>query len=203
MITRVKHPVLRLDVVHGDGSRVTDFRVFCSQQRCFVPVSRCAGCPRLTDITAGAEPSIACTVDVAQQDLAPDPSGESTAVGAVLARGALVVEPVMSVREAFALLRAEERRSLAVVDAAHVLVGVVHEGSFVKPAVVALEDVGHVMSSATVAMHESTPVRRALHLLASAHLREATVVDDAGVPIGTFRDVDGLHWLALARGAQK
>ncbi len=35
--------------------------------------------------------------------------------------------------------------------------------------------------SGTVAIHEKVAVRRALELLAAAHLREATVVDDKGV----------------------
>lgn len=60
------------------------------------------------------------------------------------------------------------------------------------------DEAGSVVSSA-LALHESTPVRRALRLLASAHLRAATVVDDAGLPLGVFRDVDGLRVLALAR----
>lgn len=50
-----------------------------------------------------------------------------------------------------------------------------------------------------LALHESTPVRRALRLLASAHLREAAVVDDGGHPLGVFRDVDGLRYLTRAR----
>ena len=53
--------------------------------------------------------------------------------------------------------------------------------------------------STAVAIHERTPVRVALKLLAASHLREATVVSDHGVPIGVFRDVDGLRWLAAAR----
>jgi CBS domain-containing protein len=63
------------------------------------------------------------------------------------------------------------------------------------------DDVTTVMSHA-VAIHESTPVRRALLFLASAHLRQAAVVDSDGVPLGVFRDVDGLRWLARARSGE-
>jgi hypothetical protein len=47
--------------------------------------------------------------------------------------------------------------------------------------------------SSVLAIHEGVSVRRALRLLASAHAREATVVNDDGVPVGVFRDVDGLR----------
>ncbi len=53
--------------------------------------------------------------------------------------------------------------------------------------------------SGSLAIHEAVPVRRALEVLAAAHLREATVIDDEGVPLGIFRDVDGLRWIVSAR----
>jgi hypothetical protein len=55
------------------------------------------------------------------------------------------------------------------------------------------------MSSA-MGIHEAMPVRTALRLLASSHLREATVIGNDGTPLGIFRDVDGLHAIAAARG---
>ena len=75
--------------------------------------------------------------------------------------------------------------------------GIVHEVTFLRRKNVD-EELTATMSSG-LAIHEATSVRRALRLLASAHLREAIVVDDEGVPLGTFRDVDGLRWIARTR----
>jgi CBS domain-containing protein len=130
-------------------------------------------------------------------DLTSDPMGERTEVGAVLHQGTVALDPSAPISAALAVLREEDRRSVAVVDESRALIGVVHEVTFVRPGNPAT-DVAAAMSSA-LALHESTPVRRALRLLASAHLREATVTDDSGVPLGIFRDVDGLRWLARAR----
>jgi len=52
--------------------------------------------------------------------------------------------------------------------------------------------------STAIAVHERTPVRVALRMLAAHHLREATVISDEGTPIGLFRDVDGLRWISAA-----
>ena len=140
-----------------------------------------------------------------ETSLEPDPRGVRTAVGEVLARGAVALDPSATTREALALLRAEDRRSVAIVDATQAIIGVVHEGSFATNAKAACPRCvptrgSHVLSG-TLTIHEAVPVRRALELLAAAHLREATVVDDEGVPLGLFRDVDGLRWIANARDA--
>jgi hypothetical protein len=80
------------------------------------------------------------------------------------------------------------------------MVGLLYEPGFAARVHPVLEAsaVSGAMSSA-VALGEATPVRTALKLLAANHLREATVVSKRGVPIGTFRDVDGLLWIASAR----
>jgi CBS-domain-containing membrane protein len=97
------------------------------------------------------------------------------------------------------MLTEEDRRSVAIVDARNVLIGLVHESGFMgRMGPVRMGTVTASMSTA-VAVHERTPVRVALKLLAASHLREATVVSDQGVPIGVFRDIDGLGWLAAAR----
>jgi CBS domain-containing protein len=197
MTARVAHPILRLAVVGPDGTRTVGDRVFCRYQQRSIEAGHCYGCAHCDEVTAGPCPSIVCTIPVDPTDIEDDPLCERTPVGVVLRHGTVAIDPGASVGDALDLLHAEDRRSLAVVDASSRLVGVVHEVVFVQPTS-EVGDVATAMSSA-LALHESTPVRHALRLLASAHLREATVVDDAGTPLGVFRDVDGLHFIATSR----
>jgi CBS domain-containing protein len=196
-VSRVAHPLLRLEVVRPDGTRATEHRVFCRYQRRSVPAGTCCACAHCVDVDTDPAPAIVCSIPVEREELEGDVEGERTEVGVLLHGQTIAVDPSASIGEALGVLRKQERRSVAVVDDRRVLVGVVHEVTFVRPGQPA-EDVAAAMSSG-LALHEATPVRRALRLLASAHLREAIVIDDAGVPLGTFRDVDGLRWLAEAR----
>lgn len=198
-MSRVSHPLLRLEVVRADGSRMTEHRVFCRYQRRSVPAGSCCACAHCETITMEPEPAIVCSIPVEPGALASDPAGEQTEVAVLLHGETVAIDPAAAIGDALRVLRAQERRSVAVVDERRVLVGVVHEVTFVRPGKPS-EDVAAAMSSG-LALHESTPVRRALRLLASAHLREAIVIDDAGVPLGTFRDVEGLGWLARARAS--
>lgn len=194
---RLNHPILRLEVLLPDGSRRETHRVFCRYRHRSVPAESCCGCVHCDAITGGPAPTIACTVPLDRpSDAEPDPSGDRTEVGAILREGTVALDPTSSLREALTLLHVQDRRSIAVVEASGRLAGVVHEVTFVKPGPGA--DVAAAMTRG-LSLHEAVPVRRALRLLAGAHLREATVVDDAGAPIGVFRDVDGLRFLALAR----
>lgn len=74
---------------------------------------------------------------------------------------------------------------------------VVREGAVVvvdeRGAAVVVMDEAGVPASSALALHERTPVRTALRLLAAAELRAAMVVDDRGVPLGVFRVTDVLH----------
>lgn len=196
-MTRVAHPILHLEVLRADGSRDVQHRVFCRYQRKSVDADACNGCGHCDFVTNGADAAIVCSIPRTREELTADSTGEGTEVGAVLRHSVIAVDPSTPVGEVLAVIRAEDRRSVAVVDGARSLVGVVHEVLFVQPRD-PTEDVSQAMSTA-LALHESTPLRRALRLLASAHLREATVVDDDGVPLGVFRDIDGLRWLAAAR----
>ena len=199
--SRVSHPILRLDVLEADGTRSSDHRVFCRLQRSSVRVDECCECVHCDAVTDGSTPSVDCSIPV--RPLAPedDPKGESIEVGTLLCRGTVVLAESASAGRALRMLREEDRRSVAIVDASNVLVGVVHEAGFMgRMGPVRAGSVTASMSTA-VAVHERTPVRVALKLLAASHLREATVVTDDGVPIGVFRDVDGLRWLAGARQA--
>lgn len=200
-MSRVGHPLLRLEVVRPDGARTTEHRVFCRYQRRSVSAGSCCACVHCETITAEPEPAVICSIPVDEEALAPDPSGEHTEVGVLLRGDTVAIDPGASIGEALRVLRDQQRRSVAVVDDRRVLVGVVHEVTFVRPGAQG-EDVAASMSSG-LALHETTPVRRALRLLASAHLREAIVIDDDGVPVGTFRDVDGLGWLGRARAMPK
>ena len=196
-MSRVSHPLLRLEVLRPDGSRSTEHRVFCRFQGRSVPAGTCCGCMHCVAVEADPAPAIVCSIPLEPEDLEPDPAGEHTEIGVLLRGDTVAIDPSASIGDALAVLRAQERRSVAVVDEACVLVGVVHEASFARRGKKA-EHLAESMSS-PLALHETTPVRLALRLLASAHLREAIVTDDAGVPLGTFRDVDGLRWLVHAR----
>lgn len=199
---RLSHPILRLDVVGPNGTRQTEYRVFCKYQQRSVPIGTCCACAHCDAIASSPEPSVECIVPLEETEPVPDPRGERTAVGGVLARGASVLDPSVTVREALALLRAENRRSVAVVDENRSIIGVVHEASFVpKPGARREppdESIMRIMSGSIV-IDESLSVRKALEVLAASHLREATVVNAEGVPLGLFRDIDGLRWLVDAR----
>lgn len=200
---RVRHPILRLDVLAPDGTRTSEHRVFCRFQRRSIEVDACCECVHCDAVTDGAVPSVDCSIPVRPIEPADDPDGETVEVGTLLFRGTVALSESASVGRALGLLRAEDRRSLAVVDAGSVLVGLVHEAGFMGRMGRSRMGVVSAAMSSAIAVHERTPVRAALKLLAANHLREATVVSDAGVPIGVFRDVDGLRWIAGARDAER
>jgi CBS domain-containing protein len=197
---RVSHPILRLEVLSRDGTRAARERVFCQLQRESMPVEVCSVCTRREAIHRGATPSVDCTFPMPIGPVRPDPQGERTEVASLLSSGVSVVEETAPLREALALMK-DGRRSLAVVDTEQKLVGVVHEMAFARggDSPTGDGDITWAMSTA-LAVHEAMPVRAALRLLASSHLREATVVSSEGRPLGVFRDVDGLRWIANRRG---
>jgi CBS domain-containing protein len=201
-ITRLSHPILRLDVVGPHGTRQSEYRVFCKYQQRSVPIGTCCACAHCDAIVSSPAPSVECSVPLEGPEPLPDPHGVRTAVGGVLARGAVVIDPSVTVREALGILRAEDRRSVAVVDDRRAIIGVVHEATFVRRPGERREppdeSIMRIMSGSIV-IDESLSVRKALELLAASHLREATVVNEEGVPLGLFRDVDGLRWLVGAR----
>lgn len=190
-MSRVSHPLLRLEVLRPDGTRATEHRVFCRQKRRSVPAGSCCGCVYCDAITSGPEPAIVCSIPTEPID------DDEAEVGTILHGETVAVNPTASIGDALAVMRAEERHLVAVVGDGKKLVGIVHEVTFLRRKNIE-EELAATMSSG-LAIHEATSVRRALRLLASAHLREAIVVDDDGVPLGTFRDVDGLRWIARTR----
>jgi CBS domain-containing protein len=208
---RISHPILRLAVVGEDGTRQAEPRVFCRYQRRAIPVEVCRVCGHCDNITGEPDGVVACTVPRTPDDVDEDPDGGRTDVATVLLGGTIVLDPNTSVDTALALMRGEDRRSLAVVDAHGTVVGVLHEAAFVggSPLIRADADgrsgsgehtVARAMSS-PLALPGRTSVREALRLLAAAHLREATVVDQDGTPLGVFRDVDGLRFVAACASA--
>jgi CBS domain-containing protein len=203
VVAKVRHPILRLEVLHPNGSRSTEHRVFCRYQKKSVQVGTCCACLHCDSIESAPDKgaSVNCTITVDAADAEPDPLGVRTEVAAVLSRGTLVLDPSSTLKQAFDLLRAEDRRSLPVVDANTSIVGVIHETAFLPKhnrSEHPEEAVAHAMSS-SLAIHETVPIRRALEMLAAAHLREATVVDSDGVPLGVFHDIDGLRWIYASR----
>lgn len=198
---RVRHPILRLEVLAGDGTSTTSHFVFCRQRRASVAVGECIGCVHCDAITSAPTPSVDCSIEVPASAEAPDPEGQRTEVATLLADGATVIEQSATIGDAIRLLRGDQRRSIAIVDTTRRLVGMVHEMTVGTAGQVRGMEGGDVTVAMTTALaiEESTPVRIALHLLASSHLRDATVVRADGTPLGVFRDVDGLRWIARAR----
>jgi CBS domain-containing protein len=194
----VKHPILRLDVLAPDGTHATDHVVFCRLQRQSVRVEECCRCVHCDAIQDGAAPTVDCTIP-APAPRSEDPTGELTEVGSLLCRGTVVVADSVPLRKALEVIRHHDRRSVAIVDDEHVMVGLVHDAASMGR-LRAIHDsaVSAAMTSA-IAVDERTPVRVALKLLAANHLREATVISKHGVPIGVFHDIDGLRWIAAAR----
>jgi len=203
-ISRVSHPVLHLEVVDRDGIQTAKPRVFCRLRRESIDVELCRSCARAYAIRDGPAPSVDCKVVPPAGALDADPLGLRTEVGTLLKNGSMVVGASASVQDALRFLRAQDLRSVAVVGDDHILVGVLYDVALTERGDIPgreLDDVTTVMSHA-IAIHEATPVRRALLFLAAAHLRQAAVVDSEGIPLGVFRDVDGLRWLARARGGE-
>lgn len=182
-------------------------RVFCRSRRASVAVEECHHCLHCDAIQGDPTASVKCTFAVEERHLAADPRAERLEIGALLHEGATVVDQSASASYALRMLRRDDRRSIAVVDGEERLVGLVHETALVSiprfasslPTIAARDDTHRPMATA---LHEATPVRVALRLLASSHLREAIVVCSEGKPLGVFRDVDGLRWLARARGGE-
>lgn len=197
--TRVRHPILRLEVVDGEGRRSYGYRVFCRLQQRSIAVGVCAACVHCDEIAATPSPSVNCTVDLEESKARPDPNGVATAVGSVLQEGPIVLVTDASVRDAIDQFHASGRHAIGVVASDKTMVGVVHEAALAARGFVVKQATVRQLMSASLSIHESVPLRRALEILAGAHLREAIVVDDAGVPLGVFRDLDGLRWLVLQR----
>lgn len=191
----VSHRILRLDVLGPDGHKQSAFRVFCRERGAPVPVETCRECRHCERVDEAPAPAVSCLVSAARADLADDPLGLVTPVAEVLTAQTYALERETTLADAIAHLREEDRRSVVVVDADRAIIGVIHEGHRAGRRELPVET---VMSS-RLSLHLATPVRRALELMAAAHLREIVVVDDERVPLGTFRDVDGLLWLAHRR----
>lgn len=195
---RVSHPILRLDVLDADGWSTARHRVFCRIRRESVDVGHCCSCAHCDEIVAGPAPSVDCTAVLPAQELTPDPHGDRTEVGVLLKEGTCSIASSAWIHDALALVRAGDFRTVPVVGGDCILVGVLHEARF-PDRCAELGNHAFVVSdamSSPLAIHESTPVRDALRFLARAHLREAAVVTSSGIPLGIFRDVDGLRWIA-------
>lgn len=192
---QVTRPILRLHVLGSGGRAPPALRVYCRERAAPVPVGECRGCASCDEIVDEPRPAVRCRVSAARADLPVDPLGLVTPVAEVLTPATFAMRMDVTVADALAHLRRMDRRSAAVVDDENAVVGVVHEAD--RDDLPELP-VGAVMRS-RLALPLETSVRRALALMAAGHLREIVVVDAESVPLGTFRDVDGLLWLAAAR----
>lgn len=197
--TRVRHPLLRLDVLASDGSCRAEHRVFCRLKSQSVRAEACCECVHCDEVIAGRTPSVDCSVPVRPLERADDPEGDRVEVGTLLRVGTGALRESATLSQALSMLHADDRRSVAVVDESSALVGIVHEAGFVG-----LRGPFHTMQvgasmSTPIAVHERTPVRVALRFLAATHLREVMVVSKDGIPLGVFKDVEGLRWIAGTR----
>lgn len=190
-----RHPILRLEVLAPDGTRQTAYRVFCRQRNESVPVGTCCACMHCVGITNEPRPTVDCTIFVSDE---PDPLGDTTSVGALLRHGGCVLDQSCSTQDAYSEIQVAEDyiRVIGIVDTEKKIVGIIHDSDWVRDH--NRFPVRETMSS-SLAVHEATPIRKALRLLASGHMREVVVIDSEGHPIGTFRDVDGLAWLAAQK----
>ena len=190
---------MHLEVLAADGTLASDHVVFCRPQDQSVRVEECCRCARCDAIEEGPTPAVSCTLPNDPLEPADDPRGDRIEVGSVLCQGTVVLSDEVPIRKALDLMRDSDRRSVPIVDTRHVMVGLIHEACFVNGTPrLQVGSVGLAMSS-PIAIDERTPVRTALKLLVANHLREATVTSKEHVPIGIFRDVDGLRWIAAAR----
>ena len=180
-----RHPILHLEIVDAEGRRLScAHRVFCALRLRSVALRECCACARCDAIVDGEPPAVECA-------LTPEAEGAGEAlVLHVLDRGVLAIASGSTALQARRLLVEPGRRELPVVDASSHVVGVVRDVDIESHLVVA------PATASPLVIRESLTVRNALRTLAAAHLREATVVDHDGVPIGVFRDLDGLHMLA-------
>lgn len=179
---RVRHPILHLEIVDEDGRTISSaHRAYCALRMRSVEIGTCCACLRCDEIVAAPQPAVVCTLPPEDDRPTLD-----VHVGRMLDRGAVAISPEASAVHARRVLVTTGRRELPVVDVStHVVLGVVRDVGLERHV-----DVQTAMSS-PLYVRESMTVREALRVLASAHLREVTVVNDDGVPIGVFRDVDG------------
>lgn len=184
MSTR-RSPVLRLVVLGGPPREVRE-RVFCRRRGESLTLAECQRCEAWVDV---ADDVVVCERPTEATER--DREGEHTAVGAVLCRGATVLAEDATIEEAHRLLR--DGATAPMVDESGRVTGTVDASAISGPWLDPTRIHG------VRAITESTPVRSALRMLASAHLREATIVTAEGEVLGIFRDVDGLFWLARAR----
>ena len=198
---KLNHPILHLDVLGPDGVRSSDHVVFCRLQSQTVRVENCCQCIHCDAIEEKPAAAVVCTIPSTPLGPADDPRGERVEVASLLQHGAVAVSESVPLGSALSVLQAEDRRAIAIVDADHVMIGLVHDTDCRLRWRTAHGTVGAAMSSA-IAVDEHTPVRVALRLLAANHLREAIVVTKRGVPLGVFRDVDGLAWIAAGHRAK-
>lgn len=196
---RVSHPILRLHVLEPDGTRQTENRVFCRKKVHSVGVEDCCKCVHCDAITGGPLPQVQCSLPEAPPLAPADCAGEQTAVGTLLMGGVVAIAESATIGAAVGLMRAEALRSIPVVGDDRLLIGVVREPAFLGHSAEGSVLGVRTAMSAPIAVHEQTPIRSALRVLASHHLREITVVSLSGAPIGVFRDVDGLHWIGVAQ----
>ncbi len=199
MTTTVKHRILRLDILAADETQTAEHRVFCQLRGQATRVDACCQCVHCDAITDGAAPVVECAIPILPLAPSDDPTGERVEVATLLRRGTMVIEETVGLARARDLLRDQDRRSVPIVSADGVLVGIVHEAGFVGRRGLP-GTVGEEMST-PISVDERTPVRDALKVLAASHLREVPVVTARGVPIGVFGDLEGLRWIARARAA--
>jgi CBS domain-containing protein len=214
----VERPVLVRDVIRRDGSHAIGFRVFCPRRNESLDLDVCRSCPSSIEITGDAAGDSRVRCHPPAHDDRPRIEGGTQAVGVLLRAPIVVVRENLRIQDLASLLVERAAPQLFVVDEESRLIGAVRESDLVRTAPAALDAwpgplvealsgqrptiAGDIMAS-TVAVRESTPVRRALLQMAVAHVRQAPIVTADGTLLGVLGDLDGLRWLAArARSAR-
>ena len=201
-----QHPVLTEELIQNDGARRFESRVFCDVRGQSVPLDLCRDCPfciAVEDRDDRDSNWVHCSPPA--ELVAAGPSA-----GAALRRGAVVVDETVLVRDVVALFVEKGARMLVVADATGRAQGVVHESRLLREIQAAAHRHQQAMclgweaaaaepassvTSTTVTVLESLPLREAVMRMATAHQRQVVVVDERGYPVGLLLDVDALHGL--------
>jgi CBS domain-containing protein len=131
-------------------------------------------------------------------------------VGDALHEGALAIDEDLSIREVVALFVERGIHFMVVTDPGGRVSGLIREGELIphireraasSASGVAMgwqktwTEPARSLMSAARCVHEGTPLRHALGLMATRRDRQIVVVDAEGSPVGTLCDVEAMHIL--------
>ncbi len=187
-------PVLGRAIVDSTGREVRRLRVFCTRARRSTDLEACQRCPAFVELASdgGADGCVACV------PLSGDSRSVDTDAGSLIREPPLCVGADVAIAAIRPLIAARSVPFVLVVNDAEQVVGILWPSRLDRrtPAGALARDVMSVPWTA----HEAAPIREALVLMATAHLRSLPIVAPDGTPVGVLRDVEALRaWVALRR----